>query len=164
MHRRARQNVTELPRSACARSARARGVPRAPAQDARDAQDAQGNRVRMTTPRPCRRGDARCAYVEYFSGRVGSDDWMQSRELDFDNAREALQWAPKQGAVAVELRVAATLLRALPSTLHVERMTLAAACDTRVDRSELRARRYPQAARPRGGRARVAARAHARRR
>ena len=73
------------------------------------------------------------AYVDYFSGRIGADAWMQQRELDFDNARDALHWARIEGDVDVELRVGATLLRALPSSLHAERMALAAACEARLD-------------------------------
>jgi len=73
------------------------------------------------------------AYVEYFNGRVGADDWMQEREQDFDNAREAMHWARGEGEVGVELRVGATLLRALPSSLHAERMALASACEARLD-------------------------------
>jgi predicted ATPase/DNA-binding winged helix-turn-helix (wHTH) protein len=73
------------------------------------------------------------AYADYFSGRVGADEWMQQRELDFDNARDALQWARTHGDADVELRIGATLLRALPSSLHAERMALAAACESRLD-------------------------------
>ena len=73
------------------------------------------------------------AYVDYFSGRTGADEWMQQRELDFDNARDALQWARREGEVAVELRIGATLLRALPTSLYPERMALAADCRARVD-------------------------------
>ena len=73
------------------------------------------------------------AYVDYFSGRVGADEWMQQRELDFDNARDALQWARREGEVQVQLRIGATLLRALPMSLYAERMALAAECRARVD-------------------------------
>ncbi len=73
------------------------------------------------------------AYVDYFSGRAGADEWMQQREPDFDNARDALQWARREHEVDVELRVGATLLRALPSSLHAERMALASACEARLD-------------------------------
>jgi predicted ATPase len=73
------------------------------------------------------------AYVDYFSGRVGADAWMQQRELDFDNAREAMHWAHASGESGVGLRVGATLLRALPSSLHGERMALASACEARLD-------------------------------
>ena len=73
------------------------------------------------------------AYVHYFSSRVGADEWMQQRELDFDNARDAVQWARNEGDVEVELRVGATLLRALPSSLHAERMALASACEAGLD-------------------------------
>ena len=72
------------------------------------------------------------AYVDYFSGRVGADKWMQQREWDFDNARDAIQWARTEDEVDVELRVGATLLRALPSSLHVERMALASACEAQL--------------------------------
>jgi len=73
------------------------------------------------------------AYVDYFSGNAGADEWMHQRELDFDNARDAVQWARNEGEVDMELRVGATLLRALPSSLHAERMALAAACEARLD-------------------------------
>ena len=75
------------------------------------------------------------AYVDYFSGRFGADEWMQQRELDFDNARDAIQWASREREVEVELRIGATLLRALPTSLHAERMALAAQCRARVDSS-----------------------------
>ena len=73
------------------------------------------------------------AYASYFDGAVGADEWMQDRELDFDNARDAMHWARRQGEVDVELRIGATLLRALPSSLHAERMALASACEARLD-------------------------------
>jgi len=69
------------------------------------------------------------AYEEYFSGRVGVDDWLRQREADFDNARDALRWARRAGEAAVELRIGSTMLRALPPSLHVERMALADACE-----------------------------------
>jgi len=73
------------------------------------------------------------AYVDYFSGRVGADALMQQRERDFDNARDALQWARAAREVDLELRIGATLLRALPASLHAERMALASACEARLD-------------------------------
>ena len=73
------------------------------------------------------------AYDEYFSGRVGADAWMRQREPDFDNARDAMQWARREGRVDVELRIGATLLRALPASLHDERMALATALESRLD-------------------------------
>ncbi|MCU0937870.1 MAG: helix-turn-helix transcriptional regulator [Burkholderiaceae bacterium] len=73
------------------------------------------------------------AYADYFSGRVGVDEWMQRREFDFDNARDALQWARNAGEADVELRIGATLLRALPPSMHAERMALASACEARLD-------------------------------
>ena len=75
------------------------------------------------------------AYADYFSGRIGADDWMKQREADFDNARDAVQWARKEGEISVELRVGTTLLRALPSSLHAERMALASACEARLDQA-----------------------------
>ena len=65
------------------------------------------------------------AYDEYFSGRVGSDDWMASLAVDLDNAREALAWAAAAGDAGSALAIAATLERALPRALHAERMALA---------------------------------------
>jgi len=73
------------------------------------------------------------AYAEFFSGRVGSDDWLHRCEADLDNAREALRWARAAGDGEVELRIACTLLRALPPTLHVERQALADAVEARID-------------------------------
>jgi predicted ATPase/DNA-binding winged helix-turn-helix (wHTH) protein len=73
------------------------------------------------------------AYADYFSGRIGVDEWVQRREFDFDNARDALQWARNAGEVEVELRIGATMLRALPPSMHAERMALASACEARLD-------------------------------
>ena len=72
------------------------------------------------------------AYEEYFTGRVGVDDWLHRREPDLDHARDALRWARGAGAVEVELRIGRTLLRALPPSLHLERMALADACEARL--------------------------------
>ena len=72
------------------------------------------------------------AYDEYFSGRVGVDDWLRAREVDLDNARDALRWARGAGEPAVELRIGTTLLRALPPSLHDERMALADACEAAI--------------------------------
>ncbi len=72
------------------------------------------------------------AYEEYFSGRVGVDEWLHQREPDLDNAREALHWARAEGDAEVELRIGATLLRALAPSLHDERMALADACEARI--------------------------------
>ncbi|HEY5321999.1 MAG TPA: winged helix-turn-helix domain-containing protein [Caldimonas sp.] len=71
-------------------------------------------------------------HEEYFTGRVGVDDWLRRREADFDHARDALRWARGAGAAEVELRIGRTLLRALPPSLHVERMVLADACEARL--------------------------------
>ena len=72
------------------------------------------------------------AYEDYFSGRVGVDEWLRQREADLDNARDALRWARGAGERTVELRIATTLLRALPPSLHVERMALADACEAAI--------------------------------
>lgn len=72
------------------------------------------------------------AYAQYFTGRIGVEDWLHRREPDLDNARDALQWARGAGDVGVELRIGATMLRALPPSLHIERMALADACEARV--------------------------------
>jgi hypothetical protein len=96
------------------------------------------------------------AYEEYFTGRVGVDDWLHRREPDLDHARDALRWARGAGAVEVELRIGRTLLRALPPSLHLERMALADACERAcgrtcpkpsiagMDRAELRAGRLAE--------------------
>jgi hypothetical protein len=72
------------------------------------------------------------AYDEFFSGRVGVDDWLRRREPDLDNARDALHWARMAGAAELELRIGTTMLRALPPSLHVERMALADACEAGI--------------------------------
>ena len=69
------------------------------------------------------------AYNEYFSGRVGVDDWLHQRAPDLDNAREALHWAHVAGDTELELRIGTTMLRALPPSLHVERLALADAVE-----------------------------------
>jgi predicted ATPase/DNA-binding winged helix-turn-helix (wHTH) protein len=71
-------------------------------------------------------------YDEYFGGRVGVDDWLRRREPDLDNARAALHWAREAGETALALRIGATMLRALPPSLHVERMALADACEAAI--------------------------------
>ncbi|HEY2188054.1 MAG TPA: winged helix-turn-helix domain-containing protein [Caldimonas sp.] len=72
------------------------------------------------------------AYEEFFSGRVAVDDWLRRLEADFDNARDALRWARAAGEAEVELRIGSIMLRALPPSLHVERMALADACEARI--------------------------------
>ena len=73
------------------------------------------------------------AYDEYFGGRVGADDWLRRREPDLDNARDALHWARAPAMRPGELRIGATMLRALPPSLHAERMALADACEARIE-------------------------------
>jgi predicted ATPase/DNA-binding winged helix-turn-helix (wHTH) protein len=65
------------------------------------------------------------AYDELFDGRIGVDAWLRRCERDLDNARDALRWAHQAGDTAVALRIATTMLRALPRSLHAERMALA---------------------------------------
>lgn len=72
------------------------------------------------------------AYDECFSGRIGEDDWLRQRELDFDNAREALRWARGTDEAEIELRISATLLRALPTSCHAERLALVDTCEARI--------------------------------
>ena len=75
------------------------------------------------------------AYDASFSGRVGSDDWLRGLADDLDNARDALAWASASGDSVTALTIGATLLRALPPSLHAERMALAEACEARIDPS-----------------------------
>lgn len=82
------------------------------------------------------------AYEDYFSGRIGVDDWLRRREPDLDNARDALQWARGAGDAHTELRIGATLLRALHHSLHVELIQLADACEARIDPSLPEALRF----------------------
>jgi len=72
------------------------------------------------------------AYDDYFSARCGADDWMRRMGADLDNARDALACARGAGDAALELTLAATLLRALPPSLHPERSALADACEARL--------------------------------
>jgi predicted ATPase/DNA-binding winged helix-turn-helix (wHTH) protein len=72
------------------------------------------------------------AYDDYFSGRIGVDDWLRRCEADFDNGRDALHWARAAGETDVALRIGATMLRALPPSLHAERLALADACEASI--------------------------------
>jgi len=72
------------------------------------------------------------AYDRYFSGDVGVDDWLHRMAPDLDNVRDALAWARAASDANTELVIAATLLRALPPSLHAERMALADACEARI--------------------------------
>lgn len=76
------------------------------------------------------RADAQ--YVELFGGTIGVDAWLHRMALEFDHARDALAWARAAGERGVELTVAATLLRALPPSLHGERMALADALEPHI--------------------------------
>lgn len=69
------------------------------------------------------------AYHECFGGKVGADAWTQRLAPDFDNARAALAWAREAGDATCALQIGITLLRALPASLHTERMALADACE-----------------------------------
>jgi hypothetical protein len=69
------------------------------------------------------------AYDDCFSGRIGSVDWLRRMAADLDNAHDALTWARAAGDASVQLIVGTTLLRALPPSLHAERMALADACE-----------------------------------
>ncbi|HEU5297389.1 MAG TPA: winged helix-turn-helix domain-containing protein [Burkholderiaceae bacterium] len=72
------------------------------------------------------------AYDDYFGGAIGADDWLRRLAPDLDNARDALAWARAAGDGSTELTIAATLLRALPPSLHADRMALADACEARL--------------------------------
>ena len=72
------------------------------------------------------------AYDDYFSDRIGADNWMTQIAADLDNARDALAWARQAGERTVEITIAATLLRALSPSLHVERTALADACEAHL--------------------------------
>jgi predicted ATPase/DNA-binding winged helix-turn-helix (wHTH) protein len=73
------------------------------------------------------------AYDAYFSGRIGVDLWLRRCERDLDNARDAMAWARAAGDTGVALRIGTTMLRALPPSMHVERMALADACEAFID-------------------------------
>lgn len=73
------------------------------------------------------------AYDEYFSGRIGVEDWLRRCEPDFDNARDAMQWARGAGDAGVQLRIGATLLRALYHSQHAQLMELAGAVEACID-------------------------------
>lgn len=74
------------------------------------------------------------AYARCFSGEIGFDAWADELAPDFDNARDALAFARATGDAGTELTIAATLLRALPASLHAERMALAECCEARLAR------------------------------
>ncbi|HVF65080.1 MAG TPA: winged helix-turn-helix domain-containing protein [Casimicrobiaceae bacterium] len=65
------------------------------------------------------------AWDERFDGSIGVDDWNKKLSFDLDNAREALAWASTEADVPRGLAIGATLLAALPLTLHAERSALA---------------------------------------
>ncbi len=75
------------------------------------------------------------AYDDYFSGRIGVDRWTRRLAADLDNARDALAWARHAGDASSEVAIAVTLLRALPPSLHAERMALADRCEARIGAS-----------------------------
>ncbi|HEU5293963.1 MAG TPA: hypothetical protein VFU71_04160, partial [Burkholderiaceae bacterium] len=68
------------------------------------------------------------AYHSYFAGRGGAVAWLHELEPDLDNARQALASARALHDVGVELTLGATLLRAMSTAAHSERMALADAC------------------------------------
>ena len=95
------------------------------------------------------------------AGASASTTGCTSASPDFDNARDALHWAHAAGESELELRIGTTMLRALPPSLHDERMALAdavrglhrraaarAAAVAGMDRTELCAGRYAEGTRP----------------
>ena len=89
--------------------------------------EAVGRRHALATATLCN-----VTYDSYFDGCIGADDWLLRFAPDLDNARDALAWARAAGDASTELTIAATVLRALPPSLHSERMALADACDVRL--------------------------------
>jgi predicted ATPase/DNA-binding winged helix-turn-helix (wHTH) protein len=69
------------------------------------------------------------SYAEYFSGHISVEAWLRAREPDLDHARDAWRWASAAGDAELLLRIGTTMLRALPPSLHMERMALADACE-----------------------------------
>src|SRR5262249_28844720 len=65
-------------------------------------------------------------------GTLGVEDWFRRLALDLDNGREALAWTRANGDLQLELTICATLMRALPQSLHTELMALADACEARI--------------------------------
>ncbi|MFO1329396.1 MAG: winged helix-turn-helix domain-containing protein [Rubrivivax sp.] len=72
------------------------------------------------------------AYAQFFDGSTGVDAWTRERATDLPDARDALQWARQAGDGVAELRIAATLLRALVAALQAERLALADALEPRL--------------------------------
>ena len=91
---------------------------------------ASATRCNAATRSPWRRMfDA--AYDEYFRGRVGVDDWLRRASRTRQRARRAALGARRRRD-RLALRIGATMLRALPPSLHVERMALADACEAAI--------------------------------
>ena len=66
-------------------------------------------------------------HAQRFSGEIGVDDWEARARADLENGREALARMRELGDADGALTILATLLLALPRTLHAERNAL---CDT----------------------------------
>ncbi len=73
------------------------------------------------------------AHAARWDGSLPVDRWMQAIEMDLDNAREAFAWARSRRDVAVALRIGATLMRALPRSVHEERCVLRDVCEALLD-------------------------------
>jgi hypothetical protein len=73
------------------------------------------------------------AYDEYFSGRIGVDDWLRPTRARSRQRARRLVLGACVGRHRVALRIGTTMLRALPPSLHVERMALADACEAGID-------------------------------
>jgi predicted ATPase/DNA-binding winged helix-turn-helix (wHTH) protein len=70
------------------------------------------------------------AWEEAFSGRFSREGWLRWLSPDLDNARAAMTWAVAAGDAESALTIGATMLRALPMSLHAERMALADRCES----------------------------------
>ncbi|HSN31931.1 MAG TPA: hypothetical protein VLU41_04545 [Ideonella sp.] len=69
------------------------------------------------------------AWRDRFSGRIGVDSWRLGLEPDFDDAREAFEWARDQGDAALALAIGATLVLGMPRSNHAEVLALTDACE-----------------------------------
>ena len=84
------------------------------------------------------------AWPEPFDGGIGLEAWHETMVADLDNGRQAFQWACAAGNPPLALRIAATLLLALPKSAAREQVVLCEQCEPWLDANgvdaELRAR------------------------
>ena len=85
------------------------------------------------------------AFDDYYGGGIRWDDWQRLMAPDFDNAREAIDWARAHDQAVLLLQIAATLIYALRRATTHEVVTLSDLVEpliARVDRIELQARAW----------------------